>query len=479
MSVNSAKQRSTIQKDDWAMVTMPSGGLRVVELREGGVINLGKFGQFIVDNVFGYPYGQSFEILDDKKVAPVKSLGFGLDERGGASAATEGEDSNLESEHATPVPEMKSSANNQNLIDVGEKIQKITIEEIEQMKKEGMSNEAGKLIIEKMIQSHEAFDKKTVYSQEKYLTRKQRKFTRRFTMNYLSSSALLNYLYQEKEPQRVLDMSEETLGLMMSYANVMPGGNYLVMDEAGGLIVYAMLERMGGKGSITLVHENDQPNLSALRSCGYSEEELDKVVKTINLLQFFEPETERIDLFEYTPEELELLPYPKKQQYLRKQQKAQSVNETLKKVEEGNFDGLIYVSTLSPITCVPRMLSKVGGSRPIVIYSQFKEILVGLNHVLQKDKRVLIPNIYESRVTKFQTVPGKLHPMMTSRSGGGFISWGLRVFPMDNVIAVGRGLKKRRLNNEAEAASTAAAADNTEVSLQDSKPEDTVMEPEA
>jgi len=33
---------------------------------------------------------------------------------------------------------------------------------------------------------------------------------------------------------------------------------------------------------------------------------------------------------------------------------------------------------------------------------------------------------------------------MTMRSGGGYVLWGTRVFPDESVIAVGKGMKRRR-----------------------------------
>ena len=102
------------------------------------------------------------------------------------------------------------------------------------------------MIIEKMIAGHEGFDKKTIFSQQKYLKRKQQKFLRRFTVDYLGGSELLQY-YIEKDLNRVLDLSVETLGLMLTYSNVRPGGKYLIIDETGGVLTYAMMERMNAK----------------------------------------------------------------------------------------------------------------------------------------------------------------------------------------------------------------------------------------
>lgn len=36
---------------------------------------------------------------------------------------------------------------------------------------------------------------------------------------------------------------------MMNLANVQPGGRYIVVDDASGMVVAAVLDRMGGRSS--------------------------------------------------------------------------------------------------------------------------------------------------------------------------------------------------------------------------------------
>ncbi|CAI4795495.1 CBM_collapsed_G0049490.mRNA.1.CDS.1 [Saccharomyces cerevisiae] len=74
---------------------------------------------------------------------------------------------------------------------MGSKAQELTVEEIEKMKQESLSS---KEIIDKIIKSHKSFHNKTVYSQEKYVNRKKQKFAKYFTVEYLSSSNLLQFL---------------------------------------------------------------------------------------------------------------------------------------------------------------------------------------------------------------------------------------------------------------------------------------------
>lgn len=403
----------------------------MIQLRIEGVINMGKFGTFNVEDVLGYPYGQAFEIENENKVKPIESLDMGITDL-----------AELDSDDLISG----SSKDNRLLVDQGN-VQKLTVEEIEEMKNKIGGNEVAREIIQTMIKNHGSFDKKTAYSQEKYLDRKHKKFLRRFSINYLTSNEMLDYLYFEKEPFRILNLSLEMLGLMMSYGNVMPGGNYLVVDETGGLIVYAMLERMGNRGTITLLHENDQPSIHVLNKTRYAKEistSPESMVQCINVLQFLEPETERPDFKPLDEEEYKKLPETMRTQYDRKLKRFQITNKVLDRVIQNDFESLIYVSTLNPTTFVPRIIPRLRGSSPLVIYNQYKEALIELNHIFLREKGILLPNIHHSVVRRYQTVPGKIHPLMTSRSDGGYILTGLKVFPIQNVVAVGRGTKKRR-----------------------------------
>lgn len=432
--VEKPQKNLTIISNQNVLIRLPSEGLKIVDLRPGGVVSLGKFGSFEADEVLGYCFGQSFEILDNHKVRPIKSI---------SDDVITTDETELSKDELTTLF-TGNSENNQNIIDIGSSIQTLSKDEIDALKESGATSSIGQQIIDKMIAGHEGFDKKTIFSQQKYLKRKQQKFMRRFTVDYLGSSQLLQF-YIEKDLPRVLDLSEETMGLILNYANVRPGGRYLLIDETGGVMLYAMMERMNGSGTIVVAHENEHPNHIALRYSDYSEELQSRMIKPINWLQFLEPENEKIDFEILSEEEVEQLKPSKKAQYLRRVSRTEEINSVIEMVQKGNFDGLISVSTLHMPTLLPQILPVIGGSRPVVVYSQYKELLLETQHMLMKDKRVLAPSIFETRVRPHQTIPGRMHPVMTMRGFGGYVLWGTRVLPKENgVTAVGRGVVKKK-----------------------------------
>lgn len=442
LSSNAIKCKSTshISPDQHVVLRLPSEGIKIIELRNNGLISLGKFGCFEVSGILGYPFGQTFEIIEDNKVKPIRSM---TDQ---TVDIPEEEETEQEINKDTLTQLFTNSAeNNQNIINIGSKIQKLTSEEIDKIKKSGASSDAGQKIIEQIIAGHGGFDKKTIYSQQKYLKRKQQKFLKRFSVEYLGGSQLLEYSIL-RDLQKVLDMSEESMALLMTYGNVRPGGNYLLIDETGGVLLYAMMERMQGQGTITIIHENEHPNIIALRYSDYPIELQERMVKTINWLQVVEPANEKIIWEDLPGEEVDSMKSNKKVQYYRRQKRANDINSVIDSVSRGNFDALISVSSLDMTGVLPYLIPKIGGSRPIVLYNQFKEVLLDIQHYLSNDKRVLAPSIYESRVRPYQTIPGRLHPMMTSRGYGGYVLWGTKVIPVEGgLTAVGRGnqLKKK------------------------------------
>lgn len=446
-------QKNVISVDQHALIRLPSDGMKIIELKTDGQINLGRFGTFEVNDIIGYPFGQSFEILEDK-VIPIKSINE--QEMEGDEEVEEGE---LSRDMLTKIFS-NSAENNQNIINIGAKIQKLTHEDVDELKRSGAASNIGQLIITKMIEGHEGFDKKTIHSQQKYLKRKQAKFLRRFTIEYLNSSLLAQY-FIEKDVSKLLDMSEETLGLIQHYSNIRPGGKYLLVDETGGIIIYLMLERMGFEGEILVIHENEHPNYSALQFCNIDPQVLEKTVKFINWLQVLEPNNERIEFEEKSIEELNQMKSTKKAQYYRRLKRASEINYCIDQIENGNFDAFISITTLDANSYLPHIIPLVGGSRPITIYSQYKETLLDIQHNLMNDKRVLAPSILETRVRPYQTIPGRIHPLMTMRGFGGYILNGLKVYAQESVQAVGKGPFKRK-RDDSEVSNTPNTPENLE-----------------
>lgn len=137
--------------------------------------------------------------------------------------------------------------------------QKLTMDEIEALKKADTSS--GRDIIKRILEAHSNLDEKTAFSLAKYTLRKVKKYMRRFTVLPLDINTLLQWLASDKDPGRIMEVREETLGLVTAWSNVhfsqtlqinaeldpplkVGGGRYLVVDEMAGMLVAALADKL-------------------------------------------------------------------------------------------------------------------------------------------------------------------------------------------------------------------------------------------
>ena len=234
-------------------------------------ISIGKYGTFQINHILGRPFHFTFEILDKAEqddqsslriVSTVETYAHIGDE---TSALREPDDQDFVEiggdgvEYEVMNPEGKVlMRTNREIID-DSRSQKLTMTDIETLKREETGS--GKALIAKILESHSALDQKTSFGLEKYTLRKAKKYLRRFTVLPVDVPLLLEWILNEKEPSKVMEIREEILALIGSWSNVhysglqplssvddLPGaceGRWLVVDETGGLLVAAMAERMG------------------------------------------------------------------------------------------------------------------------------------------------------------------------------------------------------------------------------------------
>lgn len=499
--------QSVICADTQVLVRLPSDNFRIVRLVPGASINLGKFGTFRVNDILGHPFGLTYEIFGSgpEEKGLVKNRRLKKSER---KAKKEQQEEEAEDEAASTVyaqlrvvpaldnteeqattDEMLPEENNQNLV-YDPTAMKLSMAEIEALKR--ASVDSGREVIQQMIAAHTSFDKKTTFSQEKYIKRKEQKFLRRFAPEPLNSSQILE-AYLEKDPNgRVRDMSEESLALMLSLANVKPGGRYFVADDVSGLLIVALLERMQGQGMIVVAHSNEHTSMDALKYINASEAWIEERVKTINWLDFLHPEEhdlcimeealgngEQIELdpavvsteqstsspgagaaavqnypyrfVQKTPEQLAALRPHQRAQYFRRAKRHADFTTARALIDNGpGFDAALVATDLDLPELAPLIVPNLRGSAPFVAYSPNKETLIPTAHVLQRDLRVLAPTIFETKVRKYQTLPGRMHPLMTMRGGGGYLLCGTRVFPTSVDAAGGARGRKRKANVESD-----------------------------
>ncbi|OJJ45299.1 hypothetical protein ASPZODRAFT_99213 [Penicilliopsis zonata CBS 506.65] len=562
---------SYIRPNDYVGVRLPSEGTRIIRPVPNTTVSLGKYGSFPANQIIGRPYHLTFEITETpdedgnilRVVSAAELHAESLISDGSGEADGEGEELEMYGDGDAPM------RTNREIVD-DSSTQKMTLEEIEALKKE--AGGAGREIIAKLLESHTALDQKTAFSLAKYTLRKRKKYMRRFTPIPLDVGFLTNYMLGEKDAAKIMELRDEAIGLIGCWGNVHHGGNtpiedamgsrpnsrYFVVDETGGLIVAAMAERMGilfsedgddeatstvpepsqhpanedgqteadqtepgaedsvpsrsphqqpmsaSGNTITLLHAHTRPNLSLLKYFGFDYDNPDeshplfKHLKTVSWLQLVDPSTDPI--YSNEPEEpsqetLSTMKASKRNAFYRKRNRWARTRNVVDEARAGGFDGLIVASLMEPATIMKYAVPLLTGSASVVAFSPTVEPLSELvdlysthrktafitqkRQIREQDEEDQVQGLAEleaefivdpsllvaasvqtSRVRSWQVLPGRTHPLMSSRGGPeGYIFHAIRVLPaQDHIQAAGNQSRKRRKVSQKETTAPATTA---------------------
>lgn len=118
------------------------------------------------------------------------------------------------------------------------------------------------------------------------------------------------------------------------------------------------------------------------------------------------------------------------------------------------FFSLLIASIYDPIEILETLTTKLSTSRPIVIYSRFKESLHAAFTYLRASPHYVNIQISESWLREYQVPTGKggMHPQMMTSGSGGFLLTATTVVPesADILVSQKTGRKKGNNNRNAE-----------------------------
>lgn len=237
------------------------------------------------------------------------------------------------------------------------------------------------------------------------------------------------------------------------------------------------------RNTITLIHANEQPNISLLKYFSYdtnnppTSHPLYAHLRTINWLQVVAPheDTTLQPPPPQTFEELALLKSSKRAAHYRKLKRWERTVAIVADTQRGGFDGLIVAGFMELQGILQYAVPLLSGSAQVVVYSPNREAVSEIADLYSSARKaewiqrgnvaaseedeldptlLLAPTIHTTTARRYQVLPGRTHPVMTSRGGGeGCVFHAVRVLPVEgNVQARGvfRGSKKRKEEQEDE-----------------------------
>ncbi|KAG5638385.1 hypothetical protein H0H81_000281 [Sphagnurus paluster] len=406
-----------IQTGDLVLLRIPNGDVKGVKIEKDSTVTIGRLGSFYANDLITQPYGLTYEIVDKKlRVVPPRTL-------------QEVEDTDATNE----------------LINDGEFVQPLTIDEIQKLKVSGVHVSD---MIKKQIEAHANYSLKTEYSKEKYKKRKEEKYSKSFTTIEPTLFNVCEYWFK-KDQMRIRDIRVDSLSQMLNLANIRPGGRYIAVDDASGLVIAGILERMGGEGRLLTICDTDSPPAyPVVANMNFKPHVTSNVLVSLNWATSEE---------EYTP----IIPpsdIPKEQIRSERQKsrlnKRKAVTDLLANTREELFNGefdslppsLIVASEYDPWSILQKLVPYVGGSGSIVVHSPHIQILSDLQTQMRNTSHYLCPNITESWLRRYQVLPGRTHPTMATSGSGGYILHALKIYddPSASAVMIHRRQKPKK-----------------------------------
>lgn len=215
---------------------------------------------YATHNLIGLPFGTVLEVGKDKLVPLPEEEDLLPGDEGVWEALDE-----LESEavNRNTSAEINSSStdktkhitpnDNRNIYDTNTS-QTLTQQEVNSL----TASTEGSQIVAALISNSATFTSKTAFSQAKYIKRKQMKHQLRCRIVRITPETLCSAMHA-KDSRRICNLRSDTLGYILSSANISAGQRVLVIDTAvQGIITASVTRRMGGYGSVYALYEGQQ-----------------------------------------------------------------------------------------------------------------------------------------------------------------------------------------------------------------------------
>jgi tRNA (adenine-N(1)-)-methyltransferase non-catalytic subunit len=433
------------------LVRLPNDRLKSIELHPGKSVSLGKYGSFLADDIIGLPYGLTYEIMKPKLDGEESEEGSGEKKTSGKRKNGKGKNNGVAEEagevkvviYGNQEDVEDNEATNELIYDDQEgeipHAQTMTYLDIKALKNAGTE---GRDIVQREVASNSTFAQRTAWSQQKFIMRKEAKHMRIFTPVPPSLTNVMRFLterYERDSSDRIRGLRSDSLSNMLSLGGVGPGGRYLVVDGVGGLLVGAMLERMGGEGRLLVLNDADSPPaLDLMSHFNLPNNIVDPVLRSMHW-GCTRPEWQPMLDFD---EEIDTTPAgrPVTDRDRQKMRKRKALHAGLERIRQdffdGQFEGLLIATTYEPASIINQLVPQLGGSSNIVAYSPFLQILVEAQAELKPSHSLISISVTEPLMRRYQVLPGRMHPEMMTSATGGYLLHAIRVYSEDETRAL-------------------------------------------
>jgi len=310
--------------------------------------------------------------------------------------------------------------------------QLLSTDEIVALKESG---ETGQNIVERLLENSKTFQLKTEYAQEKYLKKKARKYCDYLTIFKPTIRLVTDVLYKQQNIPKTIALRFDTLAQILCRVNLDPGGKYLLYENGSqGLLQATLLNQLHDNGYLVHVFSltGEQNALKAVKAMNFSESKM-KQMLTVSLDEILNTKNGDNIPEEKDEEEVSNCLDDKKRKsdeaYTQVKKKHRSLTNTdgLNFLKSNKFDGLIVICREEPNEFVKTLLPYLSLSRPFVVYSAYREMLVTMYAEFKMRRDIVFLRLTDNFMRYHQVLPNRTHPDVTMDDGGGYLFSGLFV----------------------------------------------------
>ena len=120
-------------------------------------------------------------------------------------------------------------------------------------------------------------------------------------------------------------------------------------------------------------------------------------------------------------------PLTREEKRLRQVNRITEENRALELLKKASFDCLIIASKFRAKTVVQRLIKFLAPSRPVVVFSPYKEVLTECLHALKESRSVINLDLKETWWRTYQVLAMRTHPQIMMDGTGGYLLTGIKV----------------------------------------------------
>lgn len=307
------------------------------------------------------------------------------------------------------------------------------------------SGETGQNIVERLLENSKTFQLKTEYAQEKYLKKKAKKYCDYLTIFKPTIRLVADILYKQQTIPKTIALRFDTLAQILCRVNLDPCGKYLLYENGSqGLLQATLLNQLDDNGCLVHIFSStaEQNALKAIKAMNFSESKmkqmltvnLDEILNSTNEDYISEPKVKDKEKLETKDEEdisdcLEDKKRKSDEAYTQVKKKHRPITNTndLNFFKSNKFDGLIVMCREEPTEFVKTLLPYLSLSRPFIVYSTYREMLVTMYAEFKMRRDVVFLRLTDNFMRCHQVLPNRTHPDVTMDDGGGYLFSGLFV----------------------------------------------------